>query len=161
MAAGEKKPANLHVDFEGRADEDDDAGDVDTSMFDMQSMMAGAWAMRAGARRVMSDFALMMKRAGGGAPGGGAPEGRTWRSPGTDSDHENGGREETGSTLEPGRGSGSTLELLQLEIIVVARRRVSRSSSRVVYCLRCVVSFRMRALFWVNDNKTSTQQSPK
>ena len=44
---GEKKPANLHVDFDRWADEDDDAGDVDTSGFDMQSMMGGravGWA---------------------------------------------------------------------------------------------------------------------
>ena len=44
LREGEKKPANLHVDFDRWADEDDDAGDVDTSGFDMQSMM--------GARRV-------------------------------------------------------------------------------------------------------------
>ena len=41
LREGEKKPANLHVDFDRWADEDDDAGDIDTSGFDMQSMMGG------------------------------------------------------------------------------------------------------------------------
>ena len=73
LAAGEKKPANLHVDFDKWADEDDDAGDVDTSMFDMQSMMGGGGMGGAGGGGGMPDFASMMGGMGGGAPGGGAP----------------------------------------------------------------------------------------
>jgi HSP20 family molecular chaperone IbpA len=83
LASGEKKPANLHVDFDKWADEDDDAGDVDTSMFDMQSMMGGGGGGAPGMPGMgggggMPDFASMMGGMGGGmgggAPGGGAPD---------------------------------------------------------------------------------------
>lgn len=84
LPSGAKKPANLKVDFDKWADEDDDdVGDVDTSGFDMQSMMAamggGAGGMPgmmggAGGMGGAPDFSAMMGGAGGvggaGGPGG-------------------------------------------------------------------------------------------
>ena len=69
---GEKKPANLHVDFDRWADEDDDAGDVDTSGFDMQSMMGGGGGMGGGGMPGGMDFSQLMAGMGGGGAGGGA-----------------------------------------------------------------------------------------
>jgi len=71
---GEKKPANLHVDFDRWADEDDDAGDVDTSGFDMQSMMGGGGGMGGGGMPGGMDFSQLMAGMGGGGAGGGAGE---------------------------------------------------------------------------------------
>ena len=84
LREGEKKPANLHVDFDRWADEDDDAGDIDTSGFDMQSMMGGGGGMPGGVggggMPGGMDFSQLMAGMGGGAgggagePGGGAGE---------------------------------------------------------------------------------------
>ena len=109
LAAGEKKPANLHVDFDKWADEDDDAGDVDTSMFDMQSMMGGGGmgGGGAGGGGGMPDFASMMGGMGGGAPGGGAPGGPDMAKL----------QEliQTMKTEEAGKKPGSTLEPVEEE----------------------------------------------
>ena len=107
LAAGEKKPANLHVDFDKWADEDDDAGDVDTSMFDMQSMMGGGGmggggAGGGGGMRIRLDDGRHGRRRAGRWCAGRAGHGE---ASGTDSDHENGGsREETGVHVGTGRG---------------------------------------------------------
>ena len=74
LREGEKKPANLHVDFDRWADEDDDAGDVDTSGFDMQSMMGGGGGMGGGGMPGGMDFSQLMAGMGGGGAGGGAGE---------------------------------------------------------------------------------------
>ena len=67
LPSGTKKPANLKVDFDKWADEDDDdVGDVDTSGFDMQSMMA---AMGGGAGGMPGMMPGMMGGGAGGMPG--------------------------------------------------------------------------------------------
>lgn len=87
LPSGAKKPANLKVDFDKWADEDDDdVGDVDTSGFDMQSMMAamggGAGGMpgmmgggMGGGAGGMPDFSAMMGGGAGGMGGAGGPGG--------------------------------------------------------------------------------------
>ena len=93
LAAGEKKPANLHVDFDKWADEDDDAGDVDTSMFDMQSMMGGGGM-------------------GGGAPG--APDMAKLQELIQTMKTEEAGKK-PGSTLEPVEEEADEAELPELK----------------------------------------------
>ena len=69
VAKTEPKPANLKVDFDRWADEDDAAGDVDVSGFDMQSMMGGMGGMGG-----MGDMGGMGGM-GGGMGGEGMPPG--------------------------------------------------------------------------------------
>jgi len=74
LPSGTKKPANLKVDFDKWADEDDDdVGDVDTSGFDMQSMMAAMGGGAGGMPGMMPG--MMGGDMGGGMGGAGGPGG--------------------------------------------------------------------------------------
>lgn len=84
LPAAAGKMNNVHVDFDKWADEDDDeAQDIDTSGFDMQSMMAGMGGGAGGMPGMMGgggpggggmDMAALQAMMGGAGGAGGAPD---------------------------------------------------------------------------------------